>query len=281
MNLASNRTILALGLLALAVLVLAPGPLWALEPTPAVQERVRQEVDRPEALKALKALPAPEPVKPVPAAARKAKDGPVQANLENLPLKDFIRFVGQFTGKSVVFREESVPYTKVTLISGQAANEPELMAIFHQVLQSAGLYAVLKAGVIYVLQAEQARAVQAGLSSKPGKGPDEELVTTVLRPGRVSAAEAARLMAPFKSEFGVLSAVPRSNALLIKDTRSRVREMIRLIGALPAPGPAYQTEVVGLQSADALEAAAKVDRFYQDLTRQGTIGRAPVVLAVD
>lgn len=81
----------------------------------------------------------------------------LQANLENVQLEDFIRFISKFTGRNVIYRKDQIPKITFNIHSQNSFTEPELMAIFHQVMANSGLTAVAKDNALYISPSRRRR----------------------------------------------------------------------------------------------------------------------------
>ena len=205
----------------------------------------------------------------------------IQANLENIQLGDFIRFVASYTGRNIVFQEAKIPKTTVTIFSSQTMSEPELMAVFEQVLNSANLYAVARGNVLYILDQKEATALESGLEKKTA-GTEDELVTTVyrLKPG-ISPQLAGQLMSKFSSSYGQVQPIPQAGSIMIRDRRDRVAKMQDILEIFQEVKPNWKTSVLPLNKAKAADAAGKLTAFYKELTDRGQMGDVPLVTPVE
>ena len=204
----------------------------------------------------------------------------LHANLENLQLIDFIKFVASYTGRNIVFQEAKIPKTTVTIFSSQSMNEPELMAVFEQVLNSAKLYAVARGNVLYILNQTEATELDAGIN--PPVTVEDELITTVFRlRGDVSPNLASSLMTKFSSKYGQVQPIPQANSIMIRDRRDRIDQMSELLDTVQTLKPSWRTEVLELKFAKASDAATKLSAFYKTLTDQGQMSEAPLITPVE
>ena len=215
-------------------------------------------------------------------AAQKGPQG-MQANLNNISVPDFLKFVVNYTGQNIVYREDQVPKFKVNLYSREPITESELMAILRHVLQNAGLDMVAKGDILYVVPSSQAGNVEDTLYVKPAPGVEDELVTTVYRlDSDVSAIMAAKLVSPFTSKnIGKVVGIPEAHALFIRDKRSRVGKMLDLLKIFRDIRPQWETDVLRMKRVKASEAQSVISNFYKELTAKGQHGEPPLVLAVE
>lgn len=204
------------------------------------------------------------------------------ANLEGITLRDFIVFVGRFTGRNMVFREDQVPPVKVSLHSQTPMTEPELLAVLERVLASNNLDLVAQGDLFYVLQSPQASEMVDPLRPGLEPGEDSELLTTVIRlHQRLAREQVSELLQPFASRFGMIMEVPQAQALLLRDTRSRVRKMQEVLEAVLSLGTRWDVELLPLHQAQAGVTARKVGQLYEELFSRGHLAETPVILAVE
>ncbi len=204
------------------------------------------------------------------------------ANLEGITLRDFIVFVGRFTGRNMVFREDQIPPVKVSLHSQAPMTEPELLAVLDRVLASNNLDLVAQGDLFYVLQSPQAAEMVDPLRPGLEPGEDSELMTTVIRlHQRLPREQVSELLQPFASRFGMIMEIPQAQALLLRDTRSRVRKMQEVLEAVLSLGTRWDVELLPLHQAQAGVTARKVGQLYEELFSRGHLAETPVILAVE
>ncbi|WP_028572264.1 type II secretion system secretin GspD [Desulfonatronum lacustre] len=214
--------------------------------------------------------------------AEEAEEQRMTANLEGITLRDFIVFVGRFTGRNMVFREDQIPPVKVSLHSQAPMTEPELLAVLDRVLASNNLDLVAQGDLFYVLQSPQAAEMVDPLRPGLEPGEDSELLTTVIRlHQRLPREQVSELLQPFASRFGMIMEVPQAQALLLRDTRSRVRKMQEVLEAVLSLGTRWDVELLPLHQAQAGVTARKVGQLYEELFSRGHLAETPVILAVE
>lgn len=221
---------------------------------------------------------------PAPALAQSPaeEDTQMTANLEGLTLRDFILFVSRFTGRNMVFQEDQIPPVKVSLHSQASMTEPELMAVLERVLASNNLDLVAQGGLYYILQAPLVFQMLDPVRHPLDPGEDEELLTTVLRlDHRASGKQVGELLQPFASRFGTILEIPQAKAVLLRDTRARVRKMQEVLQAVQALGPSWNVALFPLRQAQAIATAEKVSQLYAQLFDRGRLADTPVILPVE
>jgi general secretion pathway protein D len=215
-------------------------------------------------------------------ATAQEQSGQMTVNLDGVLLKDFIMFVSRFTGRNIVFRDDQVPASKVSIHAQAPMSEPELLAVFESILASNNLGLVARGDVYYVLQSPVIQAMSEPFFPVPEHGEDQELITSVIQlEPTVPIKQAAEFLKPFISRYGMLQEIAPARALLIRDTRQNILKISDIIDTVQKLGPKWQTRMMALDQADAKKAASKVMELYQGLMERGQMGSAPVILPVE
>lgn len=205
---------------------------------------------------------------PDPAFGDSSKDaaGGLRIGLEGAPFKDFLLFMGQFSGKNPVFRADQLPDATVTLVSRQGVAEAELAEMQSLVLAVAGLSAIPRAEVVYLLP-DSRRPVRAD-------GPTQILALRLgqgLAPGQV-----VRVLERLRSDIGQVAAAGPGRWVVIRDRAERVARARAVLTALEAAPAGAELNLAPLGRAEAALAARKLDMHFRGLP-----GPAPVVLALE
>jgi general secretion pathway protein D len=207
----------------------------------------------------------------------------LQANLENVLLEDFVKFMGQYTGRNIFYRSDQIPQIRFNIYSQQAISEPELYAIFNEVLNSVNLEAVSKGDVLYVMPSTQIGKMTAPLtrSKKIGKGEDDELVTTVYQVKQdLPSSQATQLLQNFKSPQGRIQDIPQAHAILIRDTRERIDKMLEVLDTIQSIRPAWGMEYLQLEEAKAGSVVKVLGTVFAELVKRGRTADVPFFQAV-
>lgn len=205
-----------------------------------------------------------------PGRAAPAADGALRASLEDAAFKDFLLFMGQFSGLKPVFREDQLPRASVSLVCRQGASASELDALFALVLEAGGLSQIRREDMLYVLPGP------AGALATPR--PAGELQTQILAqrlpPGQ-DPAQTALLIDRLRSDAGVVRASGPARAVVLRDQPERVARARAVLAALEAAPPGARAEIAPLRRAQASLSARKLEMHFKGLQ-----GRPPAVLAL-
>jgi len=195
----------------------------------------------------------------------------IQASLENAAFKDFLLFMGQFTGLKPVFREDQLPRASVSLVCRQGASAPELEAMFALALDVVNLAQTRRGDTLYVLPAPSAGG--------PPPRPAGEVQTQILvqrLPAGQDPEQTAQLLERLRSDVGVARASVQARAVALRDMAERVTRARAVLTALAAAPAGARAEIVPLRHAQPGLAARTLEMHFKGLT-----GRPPAVLALE
>ncbi len=208
-------------------------------------------------------------------------NGDLQANLDNIEVEDFVKFIGRYTGRNIIYRSDQIPKVKFNIVSQSAIGEPQLMAIFHEVLATIGLKAVGKGDVLYIMPNNLAKNIDSPVEEIEKRGKGEELVTTVYQlSDKVPDKAAQTLLKAMASPVGLIQPIPQAQAMLIRDTRDRIDKMIELLNSIQSVRPEWTFELIKLKEADATNVAKKISQIYSTLLKEGRIVDPPLITDV-
>lgn len=209
---------------------------------------------------------APQARAAAPANLQPGQQPGLQIGLEGVAFKDFLLFMGQFSGKNPVFRPDQLPDATLTLVSPQSVAEGELAEMQALVLGVAGLSATPRGDVVYLLPAP-GRPAQAA-------GPTQILVER-LGPG-LAPGPVAHVLERLRSDAGQVAASGQGRWVVFRDQAERVARARAVLAALQAAPAGAGLELAPLRRAEARLAARKLDMHFRGLP-----GRAPVVMALE
>ncbi len=218
------------------------------------------------------------------APAQAADNNKVRANLEDVLLEDFIRFFSRYTGRNIIYRSDQIPNVKFNIYSQEAISEPELAAIFHEVLSATGLSAVAKGEVIYVFPRGQAKAMLGDFESsyEKARGQGDELVTTVYQlDASISPNDAAATLKGMLSPVGNILPIPQAQALLVQDTRQSINHILDILNEVQHIRPKWDFELLNLDSAEANKAVQVISSIYDELVKRKQIAEGPLLRAIE
>lgn len=190
-------------------------------------------------------------------------------NFNNIDIRTFIRFVGEFTKENYVID----PNVKgnITVYSYKPVSAEDIEDIFKSILNLYGFTAIRKEGVSLIIPITdgrtRARDINIG-SVSPDKMQD--FIIQIIPLKYYPPETISQVITPYLTKGGQITIDSRTNSVLISDIGENVaklQEIIAKIDVPPTPGKEEMT-IYKLQNADA-EEVAKV--LTQILSKQRTV----------
>lgn len=175
-------------------------------------------------------------------------------NMQDVDIKAFIENVGIVTGRTFVI--DPRVNGKVNIVSEKPLNDPEVFAVFKEVLRVHGYTVIRAANGEYRVTLLQGAAQDAPFSES-GNGINGQFATTILRVPEGKAAEAARLIKPVMHSQGQVSANPDGNIVVVTDFAENLRKARAIVDAMGSGGNVRKmvqlTQLSVLDAQDALK----------------------------
>ena len=175
-------------------------------------------------------------------------------NMQDVDIKAFIENVGIVTGRTFVI--DPRVNGKVNIVSEKPLNDPEVFAVFKEVLRVHGYTVIRAANGEYRVTLLQGAAQDAPFSES-GNGINGQFATTILRVPEGKAAEAARLIKPVMHSQGQVSANPDGNIVVVTDFAENLRKARAIVEAMGTGGNVREmvqlTQLSVLDAQDALK----------------------------
>lgn len=203
----------------------------------------------------------------------------VTFNLEDADLPDLVRLISNLTGKRFILPGK-VRSIKATVFAPTKVSVQEAYNAFLSILEVNGL-TVVPAGR-YLKIAETANVqtnpipLYTGGSPTPGQ---DRFLTRLHRLTNVSAEDVATLLAQFKSQAGSVTAYAPTNTLILTDTGTQIRRMLRLIEAIDVPRTGEQIWIEKIHYADAAEIAGRLTEIFPTAGGGGGAAASPAAAA--
>ena len=134
-------------------------------------------------------------------------------NLKDTEIQEFIQFVADVTGTTIVV-DPSVK-GKVKVISSKPVSRSELYDLFLSILDVHGYTAVRSGNVIRIIQNKDARSSPVEVLEDGDELNNDEYVTQVIRLENVSAAKLIPVLRPLVPQQAHMAAYAPSNAIII------------------------------------------------------------------
>lgn len=203
----------------------------------------------------------------------------INVNLKNVSLKDFVQFVGEFTGKTIVYDERALK-GNVSIDSKAKMNKEDLMDIFNTVLNMNNLYAVNKKDYIQILQERDLQDYPDKFVKDPNKN-SKDFVTSVITVEGIDLAPIAASVARLKSRLGHVQPVKGINALVIRDSSDRVDKITKVVESLKNIANNMNIDAIKIKNTTATSVRENIKKFFDQLRGQSMVAMDPVLIADD
>lgn len=179
----------------------------------------------------------------------------VALELENVDIKDFVRWCAQVTSQTIVIHPQVSG--SVTVISGKEISKDEAFEVFLATLQVHGFTVVRSEGALKVIPTAEAKESELPLLEDQADVRAENIVVKILSVENIPANEVVALLKPIASKYSYIAAYPATNALIIADRASKVRQLERIIARIDLAAE-VEVDMVELVFANAEEVAATI-----------------------
>lgn len=203
----------------------------------------------------------------------------IDAKFKNISLTEFLLFVSEFTGKSIVYDENYVKGT-VTVDTKSKLTKDNIMDIMHTVLQMNNLYAINKGNYFQILKESDMKEYpdKYGKLSESYKG---DFITTVLYFEKLDIEKVAPSLAKLKSKHGDFQIVKGLNVAVIRDTTDRIEKIQKVLDTME-----HLTENITFKSFTIKNSAPsniekQVDKLFKQLKNQSVVSFEPVLISDD
>jgi type II secretory pathway component GspD/PulD (secretin) len=170
--------------------------------------------------------------------AQSASESAAGARTENgVPISDLIATVAKKTGKKFVL--DPRVRSDIILVGQDPAG-----VSYNDLLNILAIYdyiAIETSGYVDILPEANARQVRTPMLSGKESFPDAEIVSVVITPKSIPAAQLVPILRPLIPQYGHLAAMPCVNKLILVDRFANVKRLEAIIDALDVGEP-YKME---------------------------------------
>ncbi|MFW6067503.1 MAG: type II secretion system secretin GspD [Myxococcota bacterium] len=184
----------------------------------------------------------------------------VTFNLENADLPELVRLISNITGRRFILpgkvRNIEASVYAPTRVPVAAAYEA-----FLSILEINGMTVVPSGRYLKIVETQgvESRSLPTGQGRVPT---DDRYVTHIQGVDNVSAEDASSLLERFKSDVGSITAYAPTNMLIVTDTGSNIRRMMRILRAIDVPRTGEQIWIEPIHYANAAELAEKLQEIF-------------------
>jgi general secretion pathway protein D len=193
--------------------------------------------------------------KPTPPGAR------ITFNLEDAELTDLVRLISSITGKAFILPNKSRSL-KATVYAPQKVTAAEAYRAFLSILELNGLALVPSGRYLKIVESQGVESKTIPLLIDQNVPAEDRFVTHLYRVNQVSAEDVANLLGRFKSPEGNVTAYAPTNMLIITDTGTNIRRMLRIVGAIDVERGGEQLWIEPVHYANATELAQRLTEIF-------------------
>lgn len=199
----------------------------------------------------------------------------VKFNLEDADLAELVNHISGLTGRRFIYGAK-VRQIKVTVVSPSPVTLNEAYEAFLSILEANGMTVVPHGRFLKIVDASGIVSRDTPIFSRGAPIPEtDRMVTRLYRLKHVLPSEVAKVLTKFKSKDGDVSTYDEGQLLIITDTGTQVRRLIRLIEEMDLGGVSSRMWIEPVHYGSAADLAKQLNEIY-DLSKKqaGTGGGA-------
>lgn len=209
-----------------------------------------------------------------------AQQNDYAVNFKNVPMKDFITFVSEFTGKNVIYNEADLR-GNVTISSQKNMDAKEILDIFYSVMKLNGYQPVTKGDSIQIVAEKDMQAFDEEIKINGVGRNAKGYITTVVSLENYNAATILPVLNRMKSKTGYVEAVKGLNIVVVRDDASRIEKMTALINKVDNVAAGYEFYTLPLKYSIASKIEQQITKFFNELAKNSINPTSPVVISDD
>lgn len=198
----------------------------------------------------------------------------VTFNLEEADLPDLVRLISNMTGKRFILPGK-VRAIKATVYAPTKVTAAEAYNAFLSILEVNGLTVVPAGQYLKIMETGGIETQPLGMSDSGAIPAQDRYMTRLQRIDNVSAEDVANLLGRFKSSDGSVIAYAPTNTVIITDTGTQIRRMLRLIEAIDVERTGEQIWIEPIHYATAADLAARLIEIFPPADAGGGAAATP------
>jgi general secretion pathway protein D len=161
---------------------------------------------------------------------RRAREGGIPMKFTSANLAEVVEKVGRATGQRFIY--DDALQGLVTLTSAQPVSSEEALELLHTVLLMKGFAAVpTPSGARKILPLGEGAAGAPWTTAAPG-GQSDAVTATLVHLRAADAEQLVSMLQPWVGASALAIPHPPSNAVILAGSEARLRELLRLVGAI-------------------------------------------------
>ncbi|MBF0303089.1 MAG: type II secretion system secretin GspD [Desulfamplus sp.] len=213
----------------------------------------------------------------------------VSIDFNDVDINLFIKFISELTHKNFIV--DNRVKGNVTIISPSKISVKEAYRVFESVLNVHGFSTVEAGDVIKIIPSPDARSQsldtmiinsssgsrssfrETDLGSSAGGGASfaggsgDKMVTRIIPLKYADAEEMKRIFTPLVSKGSVILSYPDTNMLIITDTNSNIKRLLKIINVVDVMGIGKKMSVIPVEYADAVKLVNNLSEIFTARSR--------------
>lgn len=186
----------------------------------------------------------------------------VTFNLEDADLPELVRMMSQITGRSFILPSKARSI-KATVYAPTKVTAAEAYQAFLSILELNGMALVPSGRYIKIVESGRVEGRAIPLySGDEGVPTGDRFVTRLQTVKNITAEDASQLLERFKSADGSITAYAPTNMLIMTDTGTNIRRMLRILDVVDIARTGEQIWVEPVRHANATDMATRLSDIF-------------------
>lgn len=187
----------------------------------------------------------------------------VKFNLQDADLAELVNHISGLTGKRFIYGAK-VRQIKATVVSPEPVTLEEAYQAFLSILDANGMTIVPHGRFLKIIDSGGVVTQPTPVIARGEPVPDSDrFVTRLYRLEHVGTDEAMALLGKFKSKDGDISVYTPGKLLIITDTATQVRRLMRIVEEIDVGGSGQHMWIEPVRNGTAQELAKRVNELFE------------------
>lgn len=187
----------------------------------------------------------------------------VKFNLQDADLAELVNHISGMTGRRFIYGPK-VRQVKATVVSPEAVTLAEAYEAFLSILEANGMTVVPHGRFLKIIDSAGSVTAPTPIYSRGEPVPaSDRYVTRLYRLKNVSADEAMALLTKFKSKEADLSVYGPGQLLIMTDTGTNIRRMIRILEEVDVGGAGSRMWIEPVHYGSAADMAKRINELFE------------------
>lgn len=203
----------------------------------------------------------------------------VKFNLEDADLAELVNHIAGLTGRRFIYGAK-VRQIKVTVVSPTPVTLNEAYEAFLSILHANGMTVVPHGRFLKIVDSGGVVSKGTPIYSRGSPVPDtDRIITRLYRLKFAAPSQVVKVLTKFKGKEGDLSTYEAGQLLIMTDTGSNIRRMIRIVEELDVGGTTNKMWIEPVYYGSATDLAKQLNDIYELNKKDGASGGLSRVIA--